>query len=78
MIAKITAGGGRSQLIAATRALDRILQWGHYVVPLFHLRGDRLAYWNRFARPAMTPIYGYQLDTWWEDRERTVRLPRRE
>ena len=77
MIAKITAAGSRTQLITATRALDRILQWGHYVVPLFHLRGDRLAYWNRFARPAMTPLYGYQLDTWWEDREKAAKLPRR-
>ncbi len=77
MIAKITGAHSRSQLITATKALDRILQWGHYVVPLFHLPHDRLAYWNRFARPATTPLYGYQLDSWWEDRDKAAKLPRR-
>ena len=50
-----------------TRALDRVLQWGHYVLPLYHLPADRLAYWNKFGRPGATPESGYRLDTWWED-----------
>ncbi|MDP7099495.1 MAG: hypothetical protein QF511_13515 [Rhodospirillales bacterium] len=44
--------------------------------PPARARGDRLAYWNRFARPAVTPLYGYQLNSWWEDRDKAARLPR--
>ena len=51
--------------VAAVRALDRLLLSGDYVVPLFHLPTQWLAYWKRLKRPADTPIYGYQIDTWW-------------
>ena len=56
----------RRSLIASTRALDRVLLWGHYVVPLFYTRQDRLAYWNKFGRPAATPPAGHVLDAWWQ------------
>jgi microcin C transport system substrate-binding protein len=65
MIAHIIGARDRQALIDATRALDRVLQWGHYVIPLFHTRTDRVAHWNKLGRPKSTPIYGYQLDTWW-------------
>jgi len=65
MIGHIVAARDRPSLIDATRALDRILQWGHYVVPLYHLATDRLAYWNKFGRPSAAPLSGYELDTWW-------------
>jgi peptide/nickel transport system substrate-binding protein len=51
--------------VAAVRALDRLLLSGDYVVPLFHLPTQWLAYWNRLKHPADTPLYGYQIDTWW-------------
>lgn len=65
MIKHLVSARTRSDLITAARAMDRVLQWGHYVVPLFHLPGDRLAYWNKFGFPVPPPIQGYQLDTWW-------------
>jgi microcin C transport system substrate-binding protein len=55
----------RADLVARVRALDRVLLWGHYVVPLFHQPGDRLAYWSHLRRPAITPVYGYVLEAWW-------------
>jgi peptide/nickel transport system substrate-binding protein len=51
--------------VAAVRALDRLLLSGDYVVPLFHLPKQWLAYWSKLKRPAGTPLYGYQIDTWW-------------
>jgi peptide/nickel transport system substrate-binding protein len=51
--------------VTAVRALDRLLLSGDYVVPLFYLPKQWLAYWNKLKRPPDTPIYGYQLDTWW-------------
>ncbi|MDE0059025.1 MAG: hypothetical protein OXP07_12955, partial [Defluviicoccus sp.] len=49
------------------RAMDRVLLWGHHFVPLYYLRGDRVAYWSRFGRPEVTPLYGVVIDAWWED-----------
>ncbi len=77
MIRHITEARDRRALIAATRALDRVLQWGHYVVPLYQLPKDRVAYWNKFGRPAVTPLYGYQLDTWWLDEAKAKALSAR-
>ena len=74
MIGRIVAARDRRTLIDATRALDRILQWGHYVLPLYHLPADRLAYWNKFGRPSASPGSGYRLDTWWEDPAKAAAL----
>ena len=65
LIQKLVSAKTRSDLVTATRAMDRVLQWGHYVVPLFHLPKDRVAYWNKFEFPLPPPLQGYQLDTWW-------------
>ncbi len=65
MIKRITMARTRRGLVDATRALDRVLQWGHYVLPLFYLPRDRVAYWNKFKKPDATPLYGYQFDAWW-------------
>ena len=77
MIGHIVAARRRQALIDATRALDRVLQWGHYVLPLYHLPADRLAYWNKFGRPSASPLNGYQLDTWWEDPAKAAALKNR-
>ncbi|HRD76908.1 MAG TPA: extracellular solute-binding protein [Hyphomicrobiaceae bacterium] len=50
---------------SAVRALDRLLLSGDYVVPLFHLERQWVAYWRRLAHPAASSLYGYGLDTWW-------------
>jgi microcin C transport system substrate-binding protein len=57
----------RASLIAHTRALDRVLLWGHYVIPQWHIRSFRVAYWNKFSRPKIAPKYGFGFDTWWVD-----------
>lgn len=67
LIELLIAAPDRAALVARTRALDRVLLWGHYVVPHYHLGAFRVAYWNRFGRPAVSPKYELGLDTWWVD-----------
>lgn len=67
LVDEIIAAPDRESLVARTRALDRVLLWGHYVIPQWHLVADRVAYWNKLVRPAVTPTRGYQLDAWWID-----------
>ncbi len=66
----------RKALVARTRALDRVLLWGYYVIPHFHLRAFRVAYWDRFGRPAIAPKYAFGFDTWWIDPKKDAALQR--
>jgi ABC-type oligopeptide transport system substrate-binding subunit len=66
-ITRITAVRGRPDFETAVRALDRLLLAGRYVVPLFHLAADRLAWQAGWRRPEITPLYGFSLDTLWWD-----------
>lgn len=65
LIELVIAAPDRPALIARTRALDRVLLWGHYVIPQFHITAFRVAYWNRFGRQAVSPKYDLGFDTWW-------------
>ncbi len=78
MIDKVIATPDREHLIAATRALDRVLLWSHYVVPQWHIRSYRVAYWNRFGRPEITPKYSLGFNTWWIDPARDEAMKRGE
>jgi microcin C transport system substrate-binding protein len=60
----------RQALVTRTRALDRVLQWSFLVVPHWHTRVDRVAYWDRFGRPAVTPRVGYLPSVWWVDAQK--------
>lgn len=55
----------REQLVVRARALDRVLQWNHFVVPQFHIASHRIAYWDKFGFPETKPTYALGLDTWW-------------
>jgi len=67
LIEELIKAPDRASLIAHTRALDRVLQHGYYVVPQFHLGKFWVAYWDKFRRPAIAPKYGFGIDTWWVD-----------
>ncbi len=67
LVESIIAAPDRESLIARTRALDRVLLWGHYVVPNWHIRFDRIAYWDKFGRPQSIPRRGTSLNFWWID-----------
>jgi microcin C transport system substrate-binding protein len=67
----------RAGLVARTRALDRVLLWGHYVIPHWHIRAYRVVYWDKFSRPAVSPKYALGFDTWWVDPQKEAVLARR-
>jgi microcin C transport system substrate-binding protein len=68
IIHEIIYNKGRDDLVAATKALDRVLLWNHYVVPGWTLSYDRVARWDRFSYPNPLPKYSYGLPTiWWYD-----------
>ena len=64
----------RESLIVRTRALDRVLLWGHYVIPQYHIRGDRVLYWDKFSRPTTPARSGVYLSRWWYDEDKAARL----
>lgn len=55
----------RQTLIERTRALDRALLWGFYVIPHFHSDYFRVAHWDKFERPKVSAPYALGLFTWW-------------
>jgi microcin C transport system substrate-binding protein len=66
----------REELVAATRALDRVLLWNHYVVPQWTYGKQRTARWDRFGRPKILPKYaasGFPT-VWWWDAERAAKV----
>jgi peptide/nickel transport system substrate-binding protein len=65
MIAALLKAQTRAEVVAAVRALDRVLISGHYVVPLFHVPEQWLARWTYIDRPATTSLHGYLPETWW-------------
>ena len=65
----------RGELVAATRALDRVLLWNHYVVPQFTDDKVSAARWDRFGRPDPLPEYGGAAfpTVWWWDAEKAAK-----
>ncbi|TSE04210.1 ABC transporter substrate-binding protein [Mesorhizobium intechi] len=55
----------KEDYVAAVRVLDRLLISGNYMVPMQYNTQQWLAYWNYLEHPKKTPIFGYQLPTWW-------------
>lgn len=79
LIEEIIEAPDRKKLVAAVKALDRVLLWEHYVVPHWFVPSVRLVYWNKFGIPDDSVMKGVQLMTWWIDpqKERTLRLLRK-
>lgn len=68
LIDKVVFAKDRDTLVAATHALDRVLLAGHYVVPSYTLRNDRIAHWDRFSHPQTLPAYSVGFsELWWYD-----------
>ncbi len=65
MIASLLDARDRADFVAAVRALDRVLMSGSYVIPLFNVREQWIARWNRVQRPATTALTGALPETWW-------------
>jgi len=75
LVELVISAPDRQSLITRTRALDRALLWGFYVIPQWHLSYWRIAYWNKFSRPATPPKYALGFDdTWWVDAAKEKKL----
>lgn len=55
----------RQTLVSRTRALDRALMWGYYMIPMHYLGRDLIAYAADIRQPRVTPVYGIVTDVWW-------------
>lgn len=67
MIEALLSAKTREEFVSAVRAFDRVLMSGAYVLPLFHLPKQWVAHWRKLRHPEVTPLYGYQIDSWWID-----------
>ncbi len=71
----IAAQGDKDKLVPLGRALDRVLTWNYYMLPMWFMGEDRLAYWDKFSKPSVRPIYSLGFDNWWYDVNKAARLP---
>ena len=76
LIETLIASPDRAALITRTRALDRVLLWNHFIIPMYHGKTDRLVYWNRFGIPEFIPDRGVNPAVWWIDPEKDAVLKR--
>ncbi len=75
LIERVIFAKDRDELVAATKALDRVLLWNHYVVPTWNYGFTRTARWDRFGKPEKLPAYSLAFpDIWWFDRERAAKI----
>jgi peptide/nickel transport system substrate-binding protein len=65
MIAAMLEARERPAFVSAVRALDRVLISGFYGIPLYNIREQWIARWNRIQRPSVTALTGYLPETWW-------------
>jgi peptide/nickel transport system substrate-binding protein len=65
MIQAMLAAKSEEDFVSAVRALDRVLLSGDYVIPLFFIPKQWVAYWTRLQHPEKTPLFGYNVESWW-------------
>ncbi|MCE8458703.1 ABC transporter substrate-binding protein, partial [Rhodovulum sulfidophilum] len=71
MIRRLLSADERADFVAATRALDRVLTSGRYVIPIWYAPQSHLAHSARLHYPARIPVYGdwvgFLPDVWWSE-----------
>ncbi len=79
LIEKVIFAKDRNGLVAATKALDRVLLWNFYVVPQFTYGFSRYARWDRFSHAEPMPKYGRSglPSLWWFDADKAARIGKR-
>ncbi|MDA9495256.1 extracellular solute-binding protein [Bradyrhizobium sp. CCBAU 11361] len=79
LIERVIYARDRDDLVAATKALDRVLLWNHYVVPQWTYTKVRTARWDRFGRPSELPRYGQSgfPFIWWYDADKAARIAKK-
>jgi peptide/nickel transport system substrate-binding protein len=67
MIVALLRARGQDAFVSAVRAFDRTLMSGFYAIPLFNVREQWIARWNRIQRPETSALSGYLPETWWQE-----------
>jgi microcin C transport system substrate-binding protein len=80
MIEQVVFAKNQADLVAATKALDRVLLWNHYVVPQWAYGKLRTARWDRFSHPNPLPKYGMSAfpTLWWWDADKAAKAGTRQ
>jgi microcin C transport system substrate-binding protein len=77
LVDRIIAADSRPALVAACRALDRVIRAGRYWVPHWYKASHWIAYWDVFASPPKQPTYARGIpDTWWYDAQKASAIER--
>jgi len=75
LIEDVIEADNRPDMVTAAHALDRVLMWGHYMVPQWHSAKHFIAYWDKFGRPPAPPRYERGIiDLWWLDKDKAAAL----
>ncbi|TNF18633.1 MAG: ABC transporter substrate-binding protein [Rhodobacteraceae bacterium] len=73
MIDALVNSETQEDFLAATRALDRVLTTGRYVIPIYQFNISRIAHVKELKYPAHIPMYGdwinWQPDVWWYEED---------
>ena len=62
------------ELVAASRALDRVLMWDYLLIPLYAYDARRTVHWDKFGRPPHPKYRPAYPDGWWYDEARAARV----
>lgn len=69
LVLNIVQAKDREEVVTASRALDRVLLYGEYLVPNWYINVHRVAYWDKFGVPETQPLYyepiSWLLKAWW-------------
>ena len=74
LVESLIAAPDREELTYRTRALDRVLLHGYWIVPNWHTSADRVLYWDKFGRPPTVPMDGVSTNRWWFDPAKAAAL----
>ncbi len=78
LVEKIVFAKDRAELVATTRALDRVLLWNYYYIPQWYNPKIWIAYWDKFEIPRPQPKYtGVDPWSWWINKEKAAALAKK-
>ncbi len=74
MIQGIIQAQNRTQLVAYSQSLDRLLRAGYYQIPTYGKAQQWYAYWNMYQQPKIQPKLSVGLDYWWSDPQKAQKI----
>ncbi|SDU93534.1 extracellular solute-binding protein [Pseudomonas mucidolens] len=75
LVEELIDADSRKSLVAHAKALDRVLQFGYYVIPNWHIKTYRVAYWDHLGHPNVSPRYDVGVATWWIKPDKAAAVP---